>query len=112
MDYCRESGRRDGAQRGFLLTSNEAYLEPFDYALRAIPSKLQDIDRLTAENSGQSERLATLKQHVDAKLAEVGETIDVRRKEGLEAALVAVNSDRGKSAMDAIPGTDLRHGAA
>ncbi len=89
-------------QRGFLLTSNEAYLEPFDYALRAIPSKLQDIDRLTAENSGQSERLATLKQHVDAKLAELRETIDVRRKEGLEAALVAVNSDRGKSAMDAI----------
>ncbi len=89
-------------QRGFLLTSNETYLAPFDAALQAIPSKLQDIDRLTGENSGQSERLATLKHHVDAKLAELKETIDLRRNDGLQAALAAVNSDLGKIEMDAI----------
>ena len=89
-------------QRGFLLTSNETYLAPFRSALQEIPSKLQDIDRLTGDNSGQAERLATLKQHVDAKLAELKETIDLRRNEGLAAALVAVNSDRGKSEMDGI----------
>lgn len=89
-------------QRGFLLTNNESYLAPYNRALRAIPPQLEEIAKRTAHNPGQSQRLAVLKQHVEAKLSALGEAIDLRRTNGFEEALAVINSDRGKAEMDAI----------
>lgn len=89
-------------QRGYLLTGNETYLGPYESALAAISPKLDDISRLTGANAGQSERLSVLRLHVDAKLAELEETIELRREDRLAEALAIVNSDRGKIEMDAI----------
>ena len=89
-------------QRGFLLTNDERYLEPYHAALRAIPLKLDEIAQLSGESPAQRPRIASLRQHLDAKLAELKETIDLRRSQGLERALAVVNSDRGKEEMDAI----------
>src|ERR1700744_3101993 len=89
-------------QRGFLLTNNEKYLEPYNSALLAIPPKLDEIARLTSDTPAQKPKLAALQLHVGGKLAELKETIDLRRTQGLDAALAVVNSDRGKVEMDAI----------
>ncbi len=89
-------------QRGFLLTKDERYLEPYDNALQAIPPKLDQIEQLTGDNPEQRPRIAALRQQVDAKLAELKDTIELRRSQTLEQALSIVNSDRGKVAMDAI----------
>ena len=89
-------------QRGFILSDNDRYLEPYNTALAAIPAKLNAIAQLTRDNPAQERTLATLKIHVDAKLAELAQTIDLRRAQGLDAALAVVNSDRGKIEMDAI----------
>lgn len=91
-------------QRGFLLTNNDRYLDPYNAAVDTIPAKIQEIGELTSDNPAQVRRLPILKQHVDAKLAELKQTIDLRRTQRLEAALAIVNSDRGKVAMDAIRG--------
>ncbi len=89
-------------QRGFLLTNDESYLAPHNAALRAIPVKLDEIGQQTSGNAGQGERLIALRQHVEAKLSELGAIIDVRRTQGLDAAIAMMNSDRGKAEMDAI----------
>ncbi|MDQ0321960.1 CheY-like chemotaxis protein/signal transduction histidine kinase/CHASE3 domain sensor protein [Pararhizobium capsulatum DSM 1112] len=89
-------------QRGFLLTNNERYLDPYNAALTAIPQRINEIALLTIDNPAQQRRIAALKLHVEAKLAELKETIDVGRSQGVEAALAIVNSDRGKVEMDAI----------
>ena len=89
-------------QRGFLLTNNERYLDPYNSALSAIPQKLAEIAELTRDNPGQQRRIVTLETHVGAKLAELQETIDLRSARGMEAVLAIVNSDRGKVEMDAI----------
>ncbi|MER2633123.1 MAG: CHASE3 domain-containing protein, partial [Rhizobiaceae bacterium] len=89
-------------QRGFLLTGDERYLEPYEAALRAIPPKLDEIADLSRRNPEQRPRVAVLRRQIDAKLAELGETIELRRTQGVEAALSVVNSNRGKIAMDAI----------
>lgn len=89
-------------QRGFLLTNDERYLEPYEAALRAIPPKLDEIQQLTLRSPTQQVMVAKLRMGVEAKLAELKETIDVRRTQGLEPALAIVNSDRGKAEMDAI----------
>ncbi|WP_438750260.1 response regulator [Pararhizobium sp. O133] len=89
-------------QRGYLLANNARYLDPYHAALTAIPQKLIEIAELTKDNPAQQRRIPTLRAHVEAKLAELKETIELRRSQGVEAALAVVNSDRGKTAMDAI----------
>jgi CheY-like chemotaxis protein/signal transduction histidine kinase len=89
-------------QRGFVITNNEKYLEPYDSALRAIPPKLNEVSGLAIDDSAQRQRLISLKSHIDAKLAELKRAIDLRRNQSLEAAIAVVNSDRGKTEMDAI----------
>jgi CheY-like chemotaxis protein/signal transduction histidine kinase/CHASE3 domain sensor protein len=89
-------------QRGFLLTYNERYLEPYNAGLLAVTSQLDALSRLTVDNPRQQDRIGPLKLHIDAKLAELKQTIDLRRAQGFEAALAVVTTDRGKAEMDTI----------
>jgi CheY-like chemotaxis protein/CHASE3 domain sensor protein len=89
-------------QRGFLLTGNERYLEPYRAALASIPARLESLKLSTHDNASQQARLKELAGRLDDKLGELKETIELRRTRGLDAALAVVNSDRGKAAMDAI----------
>jgi signal transduction histidine kinase/CheY-like chemotaxis protein/CHASE3 domain sensor protein len=89
-------------QRGYLLTGNEKYLQPYNDALANVGSELDAITRLTADNSVQQANIDQLKLHIDAKLAELKQTIDLHRAGNAAAALDVVNTDRGKIEMDAI----------
>ena len=91
-------------QRGFLLTNSDRYLEPYNRALTVIPGQLQNIADLTSDNPAQVRRLPILRQHVEAKLSELKQTIELRRADAADSALTVVNSDRGKVEMDAIRG--------
>jgi CheY-like chemotaxis protein/signal transduction histidine kinase/CHASE3 domain sensor protein len=98
------SSAQDGetGQRGFLLTGDEKYLEPYNDAASTLPSQIDRIAQLTSDNPTQQARIAPLRQHVVAKLAELRETIELRRAHGEDVALAVVNTDRGKVEMDAI----------
>ena len=89
-------------QRGYLLTDKESYLGPYNAAAQEIGPRFDMLRRLTIDDPAQQDRLATLKQHIDAKLAELKQTIDLRQTQGQAAALAVVQSDRGKQDMDAI----------
>jgi len=89
-------------QRGFLLTGEPKYLEPYNAAKSAIAAKIDAVAELTLDNPAQQARIAPLKRHLDAKTAELQETIDLHNTKGAEAALAVVVTDRGKVEMDAI----------
>lgn len=89
-------------QRGYLLTGNGKYLAPYNEAVAAVGSRLDTVASLTGDNAAQQKNIVQLGRHLDAKLGELGETIDLRRAKGTEAALALVNTDRGKFEMDAI----------
>jgi len=89
-------------QRGYLLTNNEHYLDPYNAALPAVTSQLGELSGLTRDNPRQQARIGPLKLHIDAKLAELRQTIDLRRAGNAEAALAVVLTDRGKVEMDMI----------
>jgi signal transduction histidine kinase/DNA-binding response OmpR family regulator/CHASE3 domain sensor protein len=89
-------------QRGFLLTGNESYLNPYDLAIQNVPARLTQIGDLTVDNPRQQERLRALRVHVNAKLAELKQTIDLRRERGDASALAVVQTNRGKEEMDII----------
>ncbi len=89
-------------QRGFLLTDADRYLEPYNAALLSVKAQIDKLAQLTGDNAKQQDRIKPLQLHIDAKLAELAQTIDLRRTKGFDAALAIVTTDRGKAEMDAI----------
>ncbi|SIQ86078.1 Signal transduction histidine kinase [Rhizobium sp. RU20A] len=97
-------------QRGYLLTGDERYLEPFEQAKVQIVSRLAALDGLVSQSPFQSRRLGDLRAHIKTKFDELERTIDLKRTGDAAGALQLVNSDLGKRAMDSIRATvaDMR----
>ncbi len=92
-------------QRGFLLTGNDRYLEPYRKALAEMPVTLKTLaDVARTSHPAEARQIDALKPLIQAKLDELQQTIDMRRSKGLDAALAVVQSDRGQAIMDQIRG--------
>ena len=89
-------------QRGYLLTGDDSYLEPYRTALGVASTRLEAMERALADDPAQVDGLRMLGRRVQDKLDELHETIELRRTQGLEPALAVVTSNRGKAAMDDI----------
>lgn len=89
-------------QRGYLLTGNESYLEPYLSALTAVPQEIKILKNITGDNLNDQKRINILEPLITAKLTELEETIELRRRKGLKSALQVVQTDKGKFLMDDI----------
>ncbi len=89
-------------QRGFLLTDDESYLQPYQAALTSTRTTFDDLKKLTADNQSEQRRLGVISSLIDSKLAELKQTIDLRRTQGFDAALKVVVTNAGKIYMDQI----------
>ena len=89
-------------QRGFLLTGEESYLEPYRAAEGTIDREIKEIRRSIADHPTQQRWLDALESQIAVKLAELKETIDLRRTQGFNAALEVVRTAKGKRTMDEI----------
>jgi len=87
-------------QRGYLLTGNEEYLQPYDDARRAIERDLHDLRAMWPGNGGGD--LDGLDLLVRSKLGELEQTIALRRGGKLNAADGLMRRGRGKEQMDRI----------
>ncbi|WP_235079928.1 response regulator [Asticcacaulis sp. AC402] len=91
-------------QRGFLLTGEAAYLQPYEEALPAVENQMMALERAMESQPHQVRRLQAMQGHIDSKLAELTRTVDLYRQEGPDAALVVIRRNRGKADMDAMRG--------
>jgi len=89
-------------QRGFVLTGDEAYLDPYTSALTALAADTSALRLLTVDNPAAQARLDALAPLVTARLTELNHVIDLRRTQGLAAAVDRLRTDRGKEVMDSI----------
>ncbi|MDQ6733555.1 MAG: CHASE3 domain-containing protein [Nitrospirota bacterium] len=89
-------------QRGFIITGEPAYLEPYQAALQTVPRSLAALRVLVADSPKQIEQVAALEVALDRKLDELGATIALRHSEGFEAARSSIIANDGKIVMDAI----------
>ena len=87
-------------QRGFLLTQNEAYLEPYEAALKIVAERYDVLAAALVASPESTAPLATLRADIDFKLAEMANTIELARTGRLDEALTIVDTDNGKAAMD------------
>ncbi|MEO8904483.1 MAG: CHASE3 domain-containing protein [Polyangiaceae bacterium] len=89
-------------QRGFVITGEEPFLEPYRAALSNLERAFADARSLTADNDVQQRRLSRLRPLIDSKFGIIKQVIDARRSGGFEAAQKLVLAGDGKSAMDEI----------
>jgi len=100
--------------RGYLLTGDPRYLEPYDAAVAEIG---QNLDLLRRTYSGSNEETNTLIQlsgHVQRKLAEMDLSVRMRKQGNEDAWKFVLLTDVGKEQMDAIRthASKLIHGSA
>ncbi len=92
----------ESSQRGYLLTGEEPYLEPYRSAVTRIPAAVDALKRLVGKSALGQEGLAELQTAVNDKLGELAHTIDLKRAAQAAAALELVNQGTGKDAMERI----------
>jgi len=88
--------------RGYVITGDERYLEPYDDAVRLMPEQLARVRQLTADNPAQQRRLDRLEPLIAANLRYRAETIQLQKTKGVEAARRKIITGLGKQEMDAI----------
>lgn len=86
-------------QRGYLLTGKDEYLTPFTTAAADVQRKLDDVAGRAAKNGVPAELERQLRQAIDAKMAELRETLALRKVRGASAALAEVETNRGQVLM-------------
>ena len=89
-------------QRGYLLTGEERYLEPYKTAIASINAEINTLRKLTANYPNQQRQIDALESAIKNKLAELKGTIDLRKYQGFDAALQVMRTNLGKKIMDDI----------
>jgi len=95
QDTLSELKDTETGQRGYLITGEERYLQPYNESLPGIKSDIDEIRQLTADNASQQRRLDTLEPLVSEKLTITKDQISVRKQKGLQAVLPMVLTDKG-----------------
>lgn len=92
-------------QRGFLLTGQAAYLEPFTEGRAAAGPELDILTALVDADPAQKERVRILRENMGVKFAELDRTISLERAGRRTEALALVRSDAGTAAMEGLRDT-------
>lgn len=88
--------------RGYVITGDEAFLEPYTTAQAEVGSLLSQLRSLTADNPTQQRRIEGVSTLVTARLAEAKQVVERRRNEGYEAGAQGIVSGEGKRLMDEV----------
>jgi len=89
-------------QRGYLYTGEEQYLAPYERAVQHIQSQIDELSRLTADNSSQQAAIGQLRPLAREKLDELASTIALYRSGKVDEARKLVLSDSGLRTMENI----------
>lgn len=99
-DLINAAHQAESAQRGYLLTGFEEYLEPYEQATRVAREKIEGLTQhFDAVSPQAGEELRTIQQRLAGKLSEMDTTLEMRRAGRLPNALSILNSDVGLGYM-------------
>ncbi|PVY90107.1 signal transduction histidine kinase [Acidovorax sp. 99] len=89
-------------QRGYLLTGNETYLEPYDKAVATVQTNLDSLRTQFMASPEDMQEFALLSRQISRKLAEMELSLRLRRQGNEDAWKFILNTDVGKEHMEAI----------
>ena len=92
----------EAGQRGYLVTNDLNYLEPYNEAKSKVEDLVEHLIALTVDNPQKTNQFKVLRQLIKSKIDLLEELIQIQRKTGFEAARARVISDGGSAQMENI----------
>ncbi len=89
-------------QRGYLLAGRPQYLAIYNEALEALPAELDTLERLLADNPGQSLKARRIRYIADERLLTLRHGVELAATGRIGEAVSLIRSGRGKILMDAM----------
>lgn len=87
-------------QRGFSITGDEKFLEPFNIGKKDYEQFFNEVKSLTSDNPQQQENLKRINDEKQAWLEIADKSITMRRTQGMEQVINFERAANGKTAMD------------
>ncbi|WP_372624397.1 CHASE3 domain-containing protein [Falsiroseomonas sp.] len=91
-------------QRGFLLSGEDRYLEPYRSAQDRVADDLAALREAVTDSPSLQARLPAIERIVEDRLGALSRTVELARAGDRQAALDIVRSGEGKRSMDALRG--------
>ncbi|MBD2359608.1 response regulator [Anabaena minutissima FACHB-250] len=91
--------KAETGQRGYIITGEQRYLEPYLAATKLLEKKIAELENLTLDNPPQQRRLDKLQPLINQRITILKEVIDLRQKQGLDVARQSVLTDQGRELM-------------
>ncbi|MGH9641350.1 MAG: CHASE3 domain-containing protein, partial [Terriglobales bacterium] len=92
------------AERGYVITGDESYLEPYRQSAQLVDVEARELRRLTANNPAQQRQLDSVVALATERLANLRLVIQLRGDQGFEAAKTEILTGKGKRFHDQIRG--------
>lgn len=89
-------------QRGYMLTGDPRYLEPYSNAITQVTSNLDELRNIFAPSTAELSGFSLLSRHVSQKLAEMELSVRLRKQGHEDAWKFVMLTDVGREHMDAI----------
>ena len=86
--------------RGYLLTGDDTYLQPYRDATRDLPIELDSFQSLTSDNPSQQQRVVQMRAGIEQRLSLLVQSIDLRRAGSRDMLHSFILSGTGKLEMD------------
>ena len=87
------------SQRGYVITGNAKYLEPYEKSNITIKAVCRRINELTQDNSHQQKLLDSICTTIGEKILFAQSVIKIRERDGFEASQKLVSTDQGELLM-------------
>ena len=94
--------RAESGQRGYLITGEPRYLEPYRAVVGSVEELLGELQQLIVDNPAQQARFVQLRQQVQARLATLAELVALRTTGSSDAAQEMLILDRGRQQMEVL----------
>jgi PAS domain S-box-containing protein len=101
-DFLSSLKDTETGQRGYLLTGEEPYLQPYTDVRDVMTTKLDGLQRLGLSGELPKEKMERIAVLTQEKLTKLEQGIQARRDKGLDAALSTMRDNQGKRLMDEI----------
>ncbi|MBE7732267.1 sensor histidine kinase [Devosia faecipullorum] len=88
------------SQRGYIITLEQSYLQPYEEALPQIEDTLRHLEEVLKTEPRAAEPLRQLRRDIAIKLEEMALTLSLAHENRRAEAMAIIREDTGKEAMD------------
>lgn len=104
-ELSQSLSQAEASQRGFLLTQNPEFLEPYRLAVSSIDQRVEALLQMTADDVDQIGRVRSIAGDISGKMAEMARTVALIQAEREDEAQSLVASGMGARLMSEVSET-------